>query len=102
MAPLMPKLHTLKIDTEYYNHVISGVKTFEYRYNDRGYAIGDILHLRETFWLQPGSDPQYTGRSTQVEVTYILPSHKISNCPPGWVIMSIKRLPEAFSRPQAA
>ncbi len=93
---MIPMLHTLKIDTDYYNDVISGIKTFEYRYNDRGYAVGDLLDLRETFRTHPGSEPEYTGRSTRVEVIYILPSDKVSDGLAGWVIMSIKRLPEAF------
>jgi hypothetical protein len=40
--------HVLKILPQYYCRVADGSKTFEYRYNDRGYQPGDIVILCET------------------------------------------------------
>lgn len=37
--------HTLKVETSYYSALVSGDKTFEIRFNDRGYQKGDVLHL---------------------------------------------------------
>lgn len=37
--------HELKTKREFYDRVASGIKTFEVRYNDRGFATNDILRL---------------------------------------------------------
>lgn len=37
--------HVLKIRDEYANAIISGEKTFEIRYNDRGYQKGDLIRF---------------------------------------------------------
>ena len=39
------KIHELKLDTEYFDDVKNGVKTFEIRKNDRDYQAGDLLSL---------------------------------------------------------
>jgi hypothetical protein len=46
----MTETHILKIDEPYYNAVASGKKTFEIRYNDRGYQAGDnvVLYVHGT------------------------------------------------------
>lgn len=36
-------LHEIKIEEPYYIQVLSGAKTFEIRYNDRGYQAGDTV-----------------------------------------------------------
>ena len=41
------KRHELKIWPEYFDPVEAGLKTFEIRKNDRGFAMGDRLLLRE-------------------------------------------------------
>lgn len=60
-------VHSLKTWPEYFQVVWHGAKTFEIRKNDRGFQVGDSLHLRE--W-----DPEtekFTGREQIVRVTYI-------------------------------
>lgn len=37
--------HVLKIKEVYYNHILSGEKTWELRYNDRDFKIGDTLEF---------------------------------------------------------
>lgn len=39
--------HRIKIDTEYVDPVLSGIKPFEVRRNDRGYQVGDSLLMTE-------------------------------------------------------
>jgi ParB family chromosome partitioning protein len=80
-------IHELKILPEYFQEILDGKKTFEYRYNDRGYKNGDILHLRE----YDVNSSYYTNRNVYVEVTSILfgPNMCVSD---GYVIMSIKRM----------
>jgi hypothetical protein len=78
-------LHELKTWPEFHEPIWLGKKSFDIRFNDRNFQVGDILVLRE--W-----DPElgdYTGRSITVDVTYILhgPQFGVED---GCVIMSIK------------
>jgi ASC-1-like (ASCH) protein len=61
-------IHELKLYKEYFDDVASGVKKFEFRYNDRNYQVGDELLLKE--WDTDRNT--YTGRKVAVKVTYIL------------------------------
>ena len=85
----MMKTHELKSWQEFFEAVLQGEKTFEVRYNDRGYRVGDMLRLRE--WN--GKTGQYTGRELRMEVKYIMPWSMITGYGigllPGWVVMAI-------------
>jgi hypothetical protein len=75
--------HDLKCWPEVYAAVVSGVKRFEIRQDDRGYRVGDALHLRE--W---SPDTGYTGRSGHYTVTIIVAGWGL---PEGLVVMGIER-----------
>lgn len=62
------RCHELKTWSEYYQEVEKGTKTFEIRKNDRDFTVGDILILKE---YDPVRET-YTGKSINMEVTYIL------------------------------
>lgn len=62
------KVHELKTWSVFYEKIIDGSKPFEVRNNDRKFQVGDILFLRE---YDPDAE-EYTGRSCQKKVTYIL------------------------------
>jgi hypothetical protein len=62
--------HELKCWPEFFAALLDGRKTFEYRRNDRGFAVDDVLWLRE--W-GPVSEC-YTGRELRRRVTYVLHS----------------------------
>ena len=62
-------IHDLKCWPEYFQAVKSGIKPFEYRKDDRGYKVGDVLHLRE---YDPATF-QYSGDEIDKTVTYGLP-----------------------------
>lgn len=81
----MHTVHKLKIHPSYYEDVVSGKKTFEVRLNDRNYAIGDILRLRE--WLPKEG---YTGRAKSVRVCYIL--RDFQGLKDGWVVLGITEI----------
>ena len=66
-------IHDLKLWPEYFDVVASGVKSFEVRKNDRKFAVGDELLLRE--W-EPRTE-SYTGRVTRKRVTYM--AHGLGN-----------------------
>lgn len=80
----MTKIHELKIAPEYFEKLLSKEKTFEFRYNDRNYQVGDILKLKEYH------DNKYTGRETSVQITYIL--QDFEGLQSNYVILSIKSI----------
>ena len=81
MTEKKPKTHRVKIWPRPYEDQVSGIKPFEYRIDDRGYQVGDFLHMEE--W-NPETE-QYTGRSCLREVTYIL-----GRLPGGYVVMATR------------
>ena len=78
-------VHELKTCPREFNAVVSGVKRFEFRRNDRGYRTGDTLRLCK--W-----DPkreEYFREIIEVRVTYVArgPAFGIPN---GFCVMSIR------------
>lgn len=72
----MPEvLHELKIWPEFLEPKLAGVKPWEYRNNDRGYAVGQLVLFRE--WDQVLE--RYTGRAYgPCRITYMLPArHRV-------------------------
>lgn len=63
----MNKTHRLKCRMPFFEDVLLGIKPFEYRLNDRDFGVGDVIILDEI-----NDNLEYTGRSFQVEVTYML------------------------------
>lgn len=88
-------VHDLKTDSDVFDDVQTGIKTFEVRPDDRAYGIGDELVLHE--W-----DPKartvdhnqvehvgaYTGRSCRRQVRYMLrgPGYGVQD---GYVVMGL-------------
>lgn len=83
----MAKIIELKTLPEYFDAVDSGKKTHELRYDDRNYAVGDILILHE--W----KNGEYLKRRLCVKITHILKDCELG-LKEGWAILSIKRLRE--------
>lgn len=87
--------HILKTDPEVFQAALSGAKTFEIRLNDRGYAVGDVLGLRETKHtgaeMRAGAPLVYTGRECQRFVSHVLTGYGLAD---GWCCLSFK-LPHA-------
>ncbi len=77
--------HELKVWRMYFEELNSGVKSFEYRKDDRTprFEVGDVLRLRE--WGGYGMD--YSGRECFRRVTYIARGGPI--IPEGFCIMSL-------------
>ena len=76
------RIHELKTWPEPFEAVLDGRKCYEIRRDDRGYAVGDVLHLRE--WHPCDCDDYevpragcdggaYTGREAFRTVTYLTP-----------------------------
>lgn len=82
--------HLLKTWANVYDDVASGLKRFEFRRDDRGFAVGDILVLRK---VDPGTAWPYKDHwgnpiEQRVRVTYIL--RNLFDVPPDFCIMSIE------------
>lgn len=86
--------HYLKIHPGYFHEVITGLKSYEIRKNDRGYQRGHRLHLME--W-----DPdlkKYTGRGAVCTITSVITPpelmdiYKVQVLSPGFVILGIKNI----------
>ena len=86
--------HDLKVWPEYFSDLLSGDKTFEVRKDDRGYAVGDTLRLRE---YAPGPD-EYTGRDIERRVSYIISGSDVMGyafgVQAGFVVMGLQPLPQ--------
>jgi hypothetical protein len=91
--------HELKTDPEVFQAVFDGTKTYEIRKDDRGFAVGDKLALRETLHtgrdMAMGSPLVYTGRVVQAAVTHIL-TGPIYGLAAGWSICSMRRLAQTL------
>jgi hypothetical protein len=79
--------HELKTWPKEFHAVVDGVKTAEFRWDDRGFAVGDTLLLCE--W--DTKTDKYTGRQECVVVTHLVFGNKFG-IPSGYVMMSIRRL----------
>ena len=78
-------IHDLKIEQPYFEAVKEGIKTFEIRYNDREYRIGDTVNLEE---LAPNGHNKYTGRIITVEIIYVTSFNQKDN----WVVFGFEVL----------
>lgn len=75
-------VHELKIAPNYFEKVISKEKSFEVRYDDRNFQVGDLLKLMEY------TEVSYTGRSVYAKITYIL--QDFEGLQPNYVVLSIE------------
>lgn len=88
-------VHELKTDPVPFQAVKDGLKRFEYRKDDRGFEVGDILVLHETNYsaalMAEGRPLGYTGRILRRRVDYIMRGNDFPGMgiPPGFCVMSI-------------
>jgi len=88
--------HELKTDPEVFQAVWDGLKTYEIRWNDRGFKVGDLLCLMETEYTGEemkgdGKPLVYTGREIVKAVSHIL-NGPIYGLKKGWCILSLESL----------
>lgn len=79
-----PVCHSLKTWPEHFENILSGVKTFEIRKNDRDFRIGSFLQL---FEYDPETK-EYSGRWLMKRVTHILNGGQFG-IEQGFVVMSL-------------
>lgn len=90
------KEHMLKTDPAVFQDVLDGSKTFEIRFNDRGYQIGDLIVLKETKFtgqqMKSGQPLAYTGREIQKRISYVLGGYGLQD---DWVILGVQDIEAA-------
>ena len=77
--------HVLKCQQPFFEAVQSGEKSFELRYNDRGFQAGDTIRLREV----TSSMSIWTGRECVRRITYVLSGWGLRE---NWVALSLAPL----------
>lgn len=80
-------VHELKTWPSYFEAIADGRKTYELRRDDRGFAVGDVLRLRE--W-SVGSG--YTGNKVDRLVTHVLRDVPSFGLAEGYVLLSLSSL----------
>lgn len=82
-------IHQLKIESKYFVQIMTGVKTFEVRFNDRDFHAGDYLGLNEITDHQCNDkgERKETGRFLLVRVLNVFDNPVFVK--DGYVIMSI-------------
>jgi hypothetical protein len=93
----MTVTHNLKTWPKPFAALVKGIKRFEWRFDDRLYQLGHVLHLFEY-------DPEvhlFTGASVKATVTYLLTwGPGISR---GYLVMSITKPEQQFNvKPEEA
>ncbi len=81
------KVHDVKIFESYADAVLSGDKTFEIRYNDRGYQKGDRLKFRVVEDGHHLFDVNHGLSGKEYEITYV---HSGLGLADGYVALAIK------------
>lgn len=103
----MKRTHELKCWPEPWQALADGTKTFEFRRDDRGYMVGDVLDLAlwdpGRYFAVKSSSGTYINRfdcpcldredalRLRFEVTYILHGGRFG-VPEGYCVMGIRRL----------
>lgn len=81
------RIHELKAWPPHFGALADGSKPFEVRRDDRSFAVGDVLWLRE--W-----DPatrEYTGGECEARVTYVLRDYAPA-IGEGYAILGLKKI----------
>lgn len=85
----MKKIHDITLNYEFQQPILEGEKTFEVRFNDRGYQKGDLVkfHVFEgrKNVIEPIDDMLF-------EITYVLSGWHIGD---GYVVFSFRLYKEA-------
>lgn len=83
--------HELKTDSNVFQLTVEGKKDYEIRYDDRDFAVGDILMLKETkysgYQMKQGKPLEFTGRSIFKRINSILTGYGLKD---GWVILNVE------------
>ena len=77
--------HKLKLYKEYADSILNGEKTFEIRFNDRGYQKGD--HVKFFVINKNGEEIEHCLSYVEYVITYVLNGFGLKD---GYVVFGIK------------
>lgn len=83
----MKRTHELKLNREFQEPILNGEKTFEVRFNDRGFQKGDYVK----FWVMDRRNVNEPLDEKVFEITYVLSGWHIE---PNYVVFGIKPIKE--------
>ena len=93
------QIRKLKTDSDVFQETWDGLKTYEVRLDDRNFAVGDILLLKETRYtgeeMKAGKPLVYTGRTVRCRVIQKLSGRY--GLKDGWCILGISVLDRLVS-----
>jgi ASC-1-like (ASCH) protein len=78
--------HDLNCEASFFIAAKEGRKTFEIRYNDRGFNAGDTITLHELSSSKYSSHDMRTGDTIDATITYVLGWNQRD----GWVVFSFR------------
>lgn len=82
------KLHYLKLQEKYWNDVMSGMKGFELRKNDRDFKVGDLI-----IFVEADTQPkEHVIQSKPFVITYVLKNVPEFGLNEEYAILSIERV----------
>ena len=84
----MNKIHKLKLKKMYFDDVRSGKKSFEIRFNDRGYQTGDLIEFRKV--TNRGDEFYPNTNKIFAEIIYLFVD--VNFLQEGYCVFSIKML----------
>jgi uncharacterized protein YqfB (UPF0267 family) len=82
------KLHELKIQKNFADDIVSGIKTFEIRDDDRGFQTGDLIRFTA---IEPGTylKCEHEINEQTYKITYVMCGWGLKN---GVVALAIKEV----------
>lgn len=80
--------HDLKIQKPFADAVVEGRKTFELRYNDRGFQAGDTIRFTAMNRAY-SADSTHPINAREYEITYVLEGWGLKQ---NWVALAIREL----------
>ncbi len=81
------KEHEIKLNHRFCDAVYNGVKTFEIRYDDRGYEVGDVVRFVPVD--DSGNVTSHEIKYESYVITYILLDWGLSS---GYIAFAIKKI----------
>ena len=85
------KIHELKIQLPYFEAVYTGLKSFEFRKDDRGFEVGDLIRFRVLGKTILGVDNSVLS-DVLFKIKYILRDIPDLGLPQGYCILGIVRM----------
>lgn len=83
-------LHNIKIEEPFGEAVLEGTKTFEIRYNDRGYNAGDFVHFIMLDNLHCENSLHRISKKLY-KITYVYSGRGLQE---GWIVFGFEEIKE--------